>query len=101
MLKTIKKTILEVNYSHLETYIEEVYGIKEFSFVADQEMSNDSEKSFLVDKVEPLNEWDQKNLDEFVNSKGKIGTFMTDTLLQDLLNHSLIEPGEYLISVCW
>lgn len=97
-LKSRKKTVIEVEYGDLERFVKETYKQKEYSFVAAQECGNDSSHSFSIEK-ELLDEYDQKKLDAFTKT-GKYG-FINHTVLQDLVNRDLIEPGNYVIRVSW
>lgn len=93
-----KEVMVTVEYGDLEEFITKVYGLKEWSFVADQECGNDSQHSFDVDgKVE---EYDLEEIKEFQEKKVQ-SQFLTPVLLNDCCAKGLIEKGEYLIRVCW
>lgn len=96
-LKCKKVEYLEVDYGDLDNFISKHYG-REFEVVADQEMGNDSSKSLTV-KQEPLDEWERRNLDEWI-STGR-GGWLLRTIMTDLCNQGLIAPGEYLIEISW
>lgn len=104
VLEVKKKTVIEVEYHNFEQFIIAVYNIPAqkyytWSVVADQEAGNNSVLSFDVSKKEPLDEFDQADIEKFTGS-GQ-GQYMTQNLLQDLVNQDLIEPGEYLIDISW
>jgi hypothetical protein len=82
-----------VDYSDLEAFIAQVYGV-EFSFAADQECSNDSEHRFEVD-----GQYDQDEFSDFLTSPYSF--FMAQTVLDKLCADKRIEPGCYVIEVCW
>lgn len=98
MLKASKKVMFEVDYGDFERFVKETYG-QDYSFVASEECGNDSVHNFNVTEKEALDEYDQKRLATFK----ELGSysFFNRTILQDLVNRDLIEPGNYLISVCW
>lgn len=97
MLKHEKKVVITVDQCDLDKFISEVYD-KPFEFVADEEANNDSSYEFSV-KKEVLSEYDMRKLNEF-KATGK-GQLLTGTLLADLCNKDLIEPGDYIIQTCW
>jgi hypothetical protein len=99
-MKTKTVTVIEVEYNELDKAINEFYGkpSRTFSVVADQELGNDSQKEITVSK-EPLDKWDQAKVGAFKNL-GAYG-FSLGSLLQDMANAGAIEPGTYLIKVCW
>lgn len=98
MLKSSKKVMFEVDYGDFERFVKETYG-QDYNFVASEECGNDSVHDFNVNDKEALDEYDQEKLDTF-KTTGRY-SFLNRTILQDLVNHDLIEPGNYLISVCW
>lgn len=100
-MKTTKKTILEVDYNELDKSINEFLkekGIKgEFEVVADEELNNDSQKSFLVDGKEDefFLKYDLPDI-----KKGKF-SFKTGTILNWMCIEGKIEAGEYIVDICW
>jgi hypothetical protein len=88
-MKVQKKVIFQVDYREFERFIEEVYGVH-LDFLDWQECGNDSTTALYAEKnpsVTPLtgetvleNRWE---------------------IMDDLCNKGLIEPGEYLVKVCW
>lgn len=96
-LKVEKKTLFVVDYNDLDSFISKTYG-REYEIVADLELMNDMSKSTIV-KKEPLDQWDLNNLHEWITTGRK--NWMFHTLMTDLCNRELIEPGEYLIEISW
>ncbi len=96
-MKTIKKEIIEVDYDVFQEKVKDFYGVKEFSFVADQEASNDSIHEFSVSN--PADYIDEEEMEEFKKT-GKY-SFLTDSILNDMCEKGEIEPGDYIINVCW
>jgi len=88
-LKAKSKAIFEVQYGDFERFIKEVYGVR-LDFVSWQECGNDSTTSLYAEKnprVAPLTS------ETVLENRWEI--------MEDLCNKGLIEPGEYLIKVCW
>lgn len=102
-MKTKIRTVIEVDYYELDQAINKFYGKVNrgrgaFSVVADQELSNDSEKEVTVEKRKP-DKTDQEQIDDF-KERGSFG-FSLQALLKDMCWAGEIEPGNYLIKVCW
>ena len=97
-LKTKKVEYIEVSYKDLERLIREVYQQPKYEIVADEEWNNDSDYTFSVERKE-LDQWQAKDIDGLkTNGTAQYGL---PSILADLCNNGHIEPGEYLISVCW
>lgn len=90
--------VYNVSSGNLDTLIQTYYKNKDYSFIEDQEMSNDSDKEFSI-KKEKLNKYDEKELQIFEN--GECSCFITSLLLRDLCNNNIIPEGNYLVSVSW
>ena len=92
------ETIYRVSYDALEEFVKEVYG-GDFDFVANGEYSNDSSHEFDVsDDTEDL------FLDEEELAKARSGDlddFGNDDILQLLCVDGYIDPGTYIVQVCW
>jgi len=95
-LKGTKQVVIRVDYNDVEKLINKYYfnGTNEFSIVASQEMSNDSQFEVDVDGV--LTEYD---LDCLSNKDQDYGA--TYNYLNDLANKGIIEMGTYIINICW
>ena len=93
-----KETVFQIDDNVFDQIVNEVYGKTDFSFVASEEMSNDTAKSFDVEK-EPLDKWDQEILDEFI--KGNRHQWVAAIIFNDLCNKGIIEEGEYIVYVSW
>jgi hypothetical protein len=96
-LLVTKITAYQVDYYNLEDFIKSVYG-KDYSFIQDQECGNDSSHEFHISKKK-LRKYDQKKLEEFAND-GEY-CFSADVIMGDLCHKGLIEPGHYIVKVCW
>ncbi len=96
-LKVEKKILFKVNYSDLDDFISKVYN-QEFEFAVAEESSNDTSHEFGgIDGV--IDEYDEKQLAEFIKDGNY--NYCARIIIQDLCRRKLIEPGDYLINVCW
>lgn len=95
-----REEAISTDYYAVENLIQEQYGIKDYSFLADQESSNDSTHTFDLRQVdaEP-DEWDTEQIQQFKN--GEHPSFVTHALLEDLVRREVLEPGLYHVSVSW
>ena len=96
-MKTIKKQVIEVEHDEFENKIKKFYGVKEFSFVADQESGNDTIHEFSVSN--PPDYVDEEGVEK-LRETGEY-CFLSESLLNDMCEKGEIEPGDYIISVCW
>jgi hypothetical protein len=86
-----------VDGSDLEELIRETYG-HSYELTADMECRNDSEYEYMLKKKE-LNEYQKKDLAKFIQTGEYY--FIWNTLLQDMVNRSILDEGNYLIRVSW
>ncbi|KKM17789.1 hypothetical protein LCGC14_1672220 [marine sediment metagenome] len=92
------KTVYEISYSDLETIIKTVYG-HSVELVLEEEWGND-EKHDIIVGAGKLDKWDLEILTDFKETgKGTYG--ITRILLEDMCSGELLDPGNYLISICW
>ncbi len=92
------KTVITMDYDELEKIIFKAYNQK-FCFVADNELGNDSSWNRAFDLNCPLEDYEVEELEKF-KLTGK-GDYLTNTIMQDMVNNNVIPSGEYLISVSW
>lgn len=98
-LKTVTKTIHEVSWSDLEQFVAEKTGVNDYSFVAVEECNNDSIHEFNV-SADNDSFFGPEDMDEWIASNGN--TFISNNEILDwLCINGHIEPGIYLVSVCW
>lgn len=97
-----KKTVIEIDYNELESIVRKHYGIdhNQYSFVATEECGNDTHHSFNVTGAAPLRDYDQETIDE-IKATGNVPEYSNLTIMQDLVNSGVLEPGEYLVDVSW
>ena len=41
------------------------------------------------------------DLNEFIESKGMSGSYIIETLMNDLIHRGKLDPGTYVIEICW
>lgn len=94
-LKTSKVQYIEVQDSNLESFINQVYGNRDYRCASANEWRRDG--FYYVNVVkEPLDAWDLKMIEEL--QAGQEPSFSVKAVLTDLCNRDLIEPGDYLIA---
>ena len=116
-LKSNKQTVIAVDYSDLEQFLQHHYG-HEISIPAAMESSNGSSIEIVVNGkhfehellnagnaykdcfVPGLDEYDQEEVTKFQES-GDYSYGTVSSLLDDLCFREIIEPGTYLITVYW
>lgn len=91
---------IELDWHELEDIVNKTYSITQYNFVAVQECRNDSQHTFQVTKQEPLDEWESKDLQEFIAKNG-LKEYMNYTIMQDLVNRGVLKPANYLVTVSW
>lgn len=90
-----KQIVYSIEYSDLDNLIEKIYDV-EFESAFFQR--NDSTLSVSVDGT--LSDYDQKDLVEFFSTGiQKYNTLCL--LLNDMCRKDMIEPGNYIINICW
>ena len=96
-MKVKKVEFFVVDYGDFESFVKEIYG-KDFCFVSQEEANNDSEYEFDVDG--DVDKWSGEQVEKF--KAGDIGTYgLPRALLNDMCKNGHIEPGAYLVKVCW
>lgn len=93
-----------MDYNELQKLIHEKFGFTEYDFVSVEECGNDSEHSFDVDGK--LDKFDKETLSQWENGNPqmrgkKYVHYSNSVLLNALCFHGIIEPGEYIVEVCW
>jgi len=91
----VPTTMFSVSYSDFDSFIQDAYGVENYSIVKDQELRRDSAaKVFNVDD-QGLNEWDALDVERFPD--GTNFNYVTGRLLRDLCSRGIIEAGRYTI----
>lgn len=89
-----EKLVYEIDYSDLDDILKEEYNLNgDFSCAIGQ--SNDSTLEIEVDE-----DFDD-DLQEILNPSNYDGWITTSALLHHLCSLNKIEPGTYLIQICW
>jgi hypothetical protein len=94
MLKTYKGEYLCVEYRDLEQFILEETG-HEYEVLPNEEYGNDSVHRFQVHADRSTPYW------ETFKATGEQKPFYLDAILNGLCADGKIEPGGYLVCVCW
>lgn len=105
-LKAKIKTLFEVDSDDLDRFINQHYGWAHdhFEFIPDQEMSNNTSKSYDFKKknLDPTNILDRHQIEELKRFKsGKHESYIFQNIMQELVNNDILPEGEYLIKVFW
>jgi hypothetical protein len=95
-LKAEKKVMFKVEESDLTRFVQEVYD-ENYEFVAVEECGNDSSHTFRVTGV--INKYDETDAKKIRD--GDIPIYSNGLLLDVLCADGYIEPGEYVVEVCW
>ena len=99
-LKHKLESVITVDYIDLDEFLTKRFDLPEdYEFVAMEESGNDVSHTIDVSK-EKLNEYDQKDIDEFLITK-KPPLYRTGDILRYLCNIGEIPEGKYLIEVSW
>lgn len=96
-LEHSKREYTVVKWDRLEQFIHDVTGVR-YDIVSGEEFANDMVKSYSVypeDEKYYIDEWE-----EF--KTGKLNrNYLLHSILVGLHHEGKIEPGHYLVSVCW
>lgn len=95
-LKVEKKTVLCCDGRNVENFIKEFLGVGAFSI---DEISNDSDYSFTV-LNSPPSEYDQEKISR-IKQDQCCNTWDLGCIMSKACVAGLVEPGSYLMNVCW
>jgi hypothetical protein len=90
-----KKVVIEVDYRDLDKLVTQVYGDKDYSFVAVELCGNDSTHSFAVDGQI----FDEDSVKQI--KQGNVPDYANGVLLNLLCKEGYIKKGIYNVGVCW
>lgn len=93
-----KETYTVMSYQELDTLVQTHYQKPNFECVAAGDWNNGAAYVFTV-KRQPLDNYSEGLMQKFLTT-GNIDWGIW-TLLNDLCNQKVIEPGNYLITVYW
>lgn len=92
-----KRVVFEVDAFDLGDFIAHHYQLSNFSCIL--ESSNDSTHTFIVCK-EQMFASEEKDIAAYKeNEECEISG--VGTVMKDLCNKGIVEPGKYLVNVCW
>lgn len=94
-----KKEVFSADYRDIEELVQTHYGLDYWRFAEDTESGNDTSHEFNVAR-DAQSEWEKQDIQAFRESKGT-KVYMAGRLLNDMCDAGLLEPGEYVIRVCW
>lgn len=93
-----KSEYIEMEYSELESLIQKEFNLPyDFNLPCDLETSNDTTHTFTAER-KPLETYESSNFEAALK---KEKSFMTGTFINELCNRGKLEPGKYLINICW
>lgn len=87
-----------VEYRDLDQAVNEFYGLTDYDFAAEEEMSNDSAQTYHLDGQ--LTEFDVEEIKTRMIPGGNY-QFMTSTILNDMARAGAIPVGNYVVTVSW
>ena len=96
VLKCEKKVMISVDYNDLDRFIQDEFNLPNFELVADEELNNDTTKTFNVD----AEEMNQKELVGILRGT-KSTQYQTRQLLCQLCFEGKLEAGEYAVNISW
>jgi len=97
-LKCTTETIIRVEYSDLDKFIQEITGQKDYECVPSEEWGNDSSHRFTVDG--DLSKFDLKDWNKF-KAGGEDHSYKLRLILDGMCADKHIPAGIYLVRVCW
>ena len=99
IFREVQTKVFVVDYSDFDEFIKSHYNKECFNCVAELEIGNDS--CHIFDMIDgKSNKWDRNELKKF-KTKSESDYSTPRILLNDLCKQKIIEPGMYIIHVCW
>lgn len=95
-----KVSYYDVDYMDFEKYVCKIFNLDDWSFIADEECSNDSVHDFYIEKEDDfgIETSEREKFKQFLENKGIRHTY---NILTFLCNQDIIPEGKYLIHVSW
>lgn len=97
-LQTITRTVTEVDYNDLDSFVQKTYGWKDYEFVSVEECGNDSDHLFQNTDGN-LDQWDLEAIEHW-NTKGH-RMYSNGAVLKKLVADGHLSAGDILVRVCW
>ena len=98
-MRTITSPINVLSYSEFDELIHETFPQHQtFECIAEFEWNNDSE--YLYEDVQALDQDSHEQFDDWLN-KAEFSYADPSLLLSALITAGKLEPGNYLIEICW
>ena len=98
-LKHNVRTIYRVDAFDLDDFLQSHFG-GNIEVNAAWEMGNDSSFSMTV-VDDPLEDYEQEIIDNYVANENDYQHSTPRHLMQALAIQGIVEPGEYIIDICW
>lgn len=99
-MKIETKTFHVVQYNEFERAVKDHFGVSDYSFVANEELSNDVSKTYTASMDESLDEYEVGQHKEWLSGESVYALY-PGALLSMMAQAGKIPAGEYLIEVCW
>lgn len=96
-MKYVTEITTIVDYNNFDEFVSQHYGMP-YEFASDEEVQNDSSHRYQA-KKEPLDEFEERALEAFVDSG--YHSFLSDTIIKDLVNKGILPEGSILVEVSW
>lgn len=91
-----KAEYIVVDFREMEKKIQDHFGRPDYNIVADNEWDNDSDHALELDGEVTFHEYIEK-----FKAGQRHGMYMIYDLLNQMVKDGVLEPGNYLIEVCW
>jgi hypothetical protein len=96
-LKSTTKSFIVVDYNNLDSFIQEVTGVKDYEFMAAEEGPKDGYAHVIV--TGDVDTFEEERFKQF--KAGQIQTYITGVIMNKLCKEGLIPAGTYLVSCFW
>ena len=95
------KTYRILTDDEFDLLVKATYGEHvKYEFVADEEAHNYASYTYNnMERGKELDGWDFQKLQSLKN--GHPVQFMAQNLIQDMVNNSVLDPGNYMVEVFW
>ena len=96
-LKMTTKVTHFVEYDDFDRFVTQIYNFSDYEFVTYAEANNDS--SYTFEPTGKIEDYNEKEADKI--RSGKIRIFQNHLLFDCLVADGYLDPGTYVINVCW
>ncbi|KPK54167.1 MAG: hypothetical protein AMS22_06300 [Thiotrichales bacterium SG8_50] len=92
------QTTIRIDYGVIEDIVHRFYSRPDYSFVATEECGNDTLHSFTVNPA-AMTRYDREQMELF--RAGESADFSNYDVLNALCVDRFLDPGKYIVEVCW